>query len=94
MALQLLVVRTVETRVANHKAGYHHWTEDAEWTDPSGASWLVTMIRNMHMLQTAIPHHYRITCAALLGTTDIVRTMRTLIPRVAEGTCCVLLQVA
>lgn len=68
MAVQFLIVRTVETRVrkkANPKAP---WTFE-DWTEESEASILVAMMCRMHQLLA--PLHYRTTCEDLL-VTDVV----------------------
>ena len=69
MALQFLVVRTVETRVrkANPKTEQDQWTVD--YYEESEASILVTIMCRIHQLLA--PAHYRATCEALLMT-DVV----------------------
>ena len=71
MALQFLVVRTVEARVrkANPKTArpQDRWTVD--YYEESEASILVTIMCRIHQLLA--PAHYRATCEALL-VTDVV----------------------
>ena len=71
MALQFLVVRTVEARVrkANPKTArpQDRWTVD--YYEESEASILVTIMCRIHQLLA--PAHYRATCEALLMT-DVV----------------------
>jgi hypothetical protein len=68
MAVQFLIVRTVETRVRKEANPKAPWTFE-DWTEESEASILVAMMCRMHQLLA--PLHYRTTCEHLL-VTDVV----------------------